>query len=41
MKIESKRLILRSYKNEYVDECVIGLLKEKFIEWSGKNECND
>ena len=24
--------------NEYVDECVTGLLKEEFIEWSDKNE---
>ena len=23
--------------NEYVDECVTGLLKEEFIEWSDKN----
>ena len=27
--------------NEYVDECVTGLLKEEFIEWSDKNECNN
>ena len=24
--------------NEYVDECVTGLLKEEFIEWSDENE---
>ena len=24
--------------NEYVDECVTGLLKEEFIEWSDRNE---
>ena len=27
--------------NEYVDECVTGLLKEEFIEWSDNNECNN
>lgn len=24
--------------NEYVDECITGLLKEEFIEWSNKSE---
>lgn len=24
--------------NEYVDECITGLLKDEFIEWSDKNE---
>ena len=23
--------------NEYVDECITGLLKEEFIEWKGNN----
>jgi RimJ/RimL family protein N-acetyltransferase len=27
--------------NEYMDECITGLLKEEFIEWSDKNECSN
>jgi RimJ/RimL family protein N-acetyltransferase len=27
--------------NEYIDECITGLLKEEFVEWSDKNECNN
>ncbi len=38
MIIESKRLILRSWKDEDVDECITGLLKEEFIEWKGNNQ---
>ena len=31
MIIESKNLCLAT--NEYVDECIMGLLKDEFIEW--------
>ena len=24
--------------NEYVDECITGLLKDEFVEWSDNNE---
>jgi hypothetical protein len=24
-----------------MDECITGLLKEEFIEWSDKNECSN
>lgn len=31
MEIESERLILRHWKEEYVDECITGLLNEEFV----------